>query len=146
MPACCPTPRCRRRWPCSRFPGSTRYGCLRRRKRRSPGSPCRPIGRWPAVGGLDFAAFVDALTPWVELALEKGTVQLSPQDAEMARKHAKTALEVLKVYRGSVSETYVEGKITVTHSRTRISRHRRVEVIGRVHASSGTIQPYTLGE
>ncbi len=77
----------------------------------------RPLA---AVGGLDFAAFVDALTPWVELALEKGTVQLSPQDAEMARQHAKTVLEVLKVYRGSVSETYLEDKATVTHSRSEI--------------------------
>ena len=59
--------------------------CSRRRNRRSPGCRCRPIGRLAAVGGLDFAAFVDALTPWVELALDKGTVQLPPQDAEMAR-------------------------------------------------------------
>ncbi len=29
----------------------------------------RPLA---AVGGLDFAAFVDALNPWVELALEQG--------------------------------------------------------------------------
>ena len=71
-----------------------------------------------AVGGLDFAAFVDALTPWVELALDKGTAQLPPQDAEMARQHAKAVLEVLKVYRGTVSETYVEDKVTVTHSRS----------------------------
>jgi len=75
----------------------------------------RPLA---AVGGLDFAAFVEALSPWVDLALEKGTVQLSPQDAEMARQHAKALLEVLKVYRGSVSETYVEEKATVTHSRS----------------------------
>jgi len=75
----------------------------------------RPLA---AVGGLDFAAFVDALTPWVELALDKGTAQLSPQDAKMARQHAKAVLEVLKVYRGTVSETYIEDKVTVTHWRT----------------------------
>ena len=77
----------------------------------------RPLA---AVGGLDFSAFVDALTPWVELALDKGTAQLKPQDAEMARQHAKTVLEALKVYRGSVSETYIENKVTVTHCRTEI--------------------------
>jgi len=75
----------------------------------------RPLA---TVGGLDFAAFIDALTPWVELALDKGTVQLSPQDAQMARQHAKVALEVLKVFRGSVSETCVEDKVSVTRTRT----------------------------
>ncbi|MGA2258753.1 MAG: hypothetical protein ABSG53_29145 [Thermoguttaceae bacterium] len=75
----------------------------------------RPLA---AVGGLDFAAFIDALTPWVELALEKGTAQLSPQEGESARQTAKTVLEVLKVCRGSISITYVDGKATVTRSRT----------------------------
>ncbi len=75
----------------------------------------RPLA---AVAGLDFAAFVDALTPWVDFALDKGTAHLPPKDAEMVREHAKTALEVLKVFRGSVSETYVEDKVTVTHTRT----------------------------
>ena len=75
----------------------------------------RPLG-W--VAGLDFAAFVDALTPWVDLALEKGTAHLSPPNVENGALHAKTVLEVLKVFRGVVAETYVEGKTTVTHSRT----------------------------
>jgi hypothetical protein len=73
----------------------------------------RPLA---CAGGLDFAAFVDAVTPWVELAIDKA--QLSTQEAEMARQHAKTALEVLKVLRGSVSESYVEGDVNVTHTRT----------------------------
>jgi hypothetical protein len=75
----------------------------------------RPLA---SVGGLDFAALIDALDPWVELALEKGTEQLSPDTAESARLHAKTVMEVLKVYRGSVWETYMEGKAAVTHSRS----------------------------
>jgi hypothetical protein len=58
------------------------------------------------------------VTPWVDLALEKGTAQASPQDAETARLHAKTALEVLKCYRGTVSLTYKEGKATVTRTRS----------------------------
>jgi len=75
----------------------------------------RPLA---AVAGLDFAAFVDALTPWVDLALEKGTERLPPQQVEMARLHAKTVLEVLKVFRGTVAETYIEDKTAVTHTRT----------------------------
>ena len=75
----------------------------------------RPLA---AVAGLDFVAFVDALTPWVELALDKGTASLNAETAEMARQHAKTVLEVLKVYRGSILETYVDDKVTVTHSRS----------------------------
>ena len=75
----------------------------------------RPLA---AVAGVDFTAFVDALQPWVELGLEKGTASLDPQAVEMARQHARAVLEVLKVYRGSIAETYVEGKITVTHSRS----------------------------
>ena len=71
-----------------------------------------------AVGGLDFVAFVDALTPWVNFALDQGTVQLPPKDAQMARETAKTVLDVLKVYRGTVSETYAEGAVTVTHTRS----------------------------
>jgi hypothetical protein len=77
----------------------------------------RPLA---SAGGLDFAAFVDALTPWVELALDKGTAQLDPPTAASAREHAKAVLEVLKVYRGTISETYVEEKVTVTHSRTEL--------------------------
>jgi hypothetical protein len=75
----------------------------------------RPLA---SVGGFDFAALIDALDPWVELALEKGTAQLSPDNTESARLHAKTVMEVLKVYRGSVWETYMEGKAAVTHSRS----------------------------
>ena len=66
---------------------------------------------------------MDALTPWVELALDKGTGQLSPQDAKLARQHAKTVLEVLKVYRGSVTETYVEGKVDRDALPQRIPRY-----------------------
>ena len=77
----------------------------------------RPLA---AVGALDFAALVDALKPWVELALEKSKAQFSPRDAKMAGEHAKTVLEALKVFRGLISETYVEDKVTVTRSRIEI--------------------------
>jgi hypothetical protein len=75
----------------------------------------RPLA---AAGGLDFGALVEAVTPWADLALDNGTARLAPQMADMVRLHAKAALEVLRVYRGSVFETYVEDKVTVTHSRS----------------------------
>jgi len=74
----------------------------------------RPLA---AVAGVDFAAFIDALNPWVDLALEKGTERLSPTDVENARLHAKTVMAVLKVFRGAVAETHMEDKAAVTHSR-----------------------------
>ena len=60
----------------------------------------RPFG---TIAALDFAALIDAVTPWVDLAIEKSAAQSSPQNAEMVRLHAKTALQVLKCYRGTVS-------------------------------------------
>ena len=36
----------------------------------------------------------------------------------MARQHAKVVIEVLKAYRGTLAVVYVEGKVTVTHSRS----------------------------
>ncbi len=75
----------------------------------------RPLA---TVGGLDFAAFIDALTPWVDLALDKAKSTMAPSVAQMASDHSKAVLEVLKVYRGTVAETYAEGKVTVTHIRS----------------------------
>ena len=73
----------------------------------------RPFG---TIAALDFAALVDAVTPWVDLAIEKSAAHSSPQDAEMIRLHTKTALQVLKCYRGTVSATSKEGKATVTRT------------------------------
>jgi hypothetical protein len=75
----------------------------------------RPYG---SVAAFDFGVLLDAVSPWVDLALEKGTAQASPQDAEMTRLHAKTALEVLRCYRGTVAVTFKEGKAIVTRSRS----------------------------
>lgn len=78
-----------------------------------------PTGKpYGTVAALDFAALVDAAKPWVDLAIEKSAAQSSPQDAEMIRLHAKTALEVLKCYRGTISATSKEGKATVTRTRS----------------------------
>jgi hypothetical protein len=73
----------------------------------------RPLA---AAGGLDFVALVNAATPWVEYGIDQA--KLPPQDAEMARQHAKVVLQVLKAYRGTLAVVYVEGKVTVTHSRS----------------------------
>jgi hypothetical protein len=75
----------------------------------------RPLA---GVGGFDFAALVDAVTPWVNFGIEKGFENGPKQQLEMARQHSKVILEVLKVYRGTVWETYAEGDVTVTHSRS----------------------------
>ena len=75
----------------------------------------RPLA---AVAGLDFAAFVDALTPWIEFAVDQQG--LRPKDAKLVHEHAKAALQVLKVYRGTVWETYIQDGVTTTHSRSEI--------------------------
>jgi hypothetical protein len=75
----------------------------------------KPYG---TIAAFDFAALVDAVTPWINLALEKSAAQSSPQDAEMVQMHAKTALQILKCYRGTVSATSKEGKATVTRTRS----------------------------
>ena len=71
-----------------------------------------------SFAAIDFGALLDAATPWVDLALEKGTEQATAQDAEMIRQHAKTAMQVLRCYRGTIAETNKEGKATVTHTRS----------------------------
>jgi hypothetical protein len=70
------------------------------------------------VAAFDFTALLDAVTPWIDLALAEGTKQAQPQDAEMVKQHVKTALEVLHCYHGTVAVTYQEGKVTVTRSRS----------------------------
>ena len=48
---------------------------------------------------------MEVLTPWADLALDKGTADLLARKTPNWRgQHAKAAVEVLKVYRGSISE------------------------------------------
>jgi hypothetical protein len=75
----------------------------------------RPLS---AAAGLDFATLVDSLNPWVEFALQMNSTQMSPDMVDAARTHAKVVMEVLKAYRGTVSETYLDDKVTVTHSQS----------------------------
>ena len=75
----------------------------------------KPYG---TVVALDFSALIEAAAPWVDLALDDATAKSTPQDAEIVRLHAKTALEVLKCYRGTVATVSKEGKATVTRTRS----------------------------
>jgi hypothetical protein len=74
---------------------------------------------------FNWPAFVNALTPWVDLAVERTPIPqpgLDPDTDEgkkaraAVRKQVRTVLEVLKAYRGITSASYLEGGVLVTHS------------------------------
>ena len=78
--------------------------------------------RKPLAGALYFnwPALVDTLTPWAEFGataiLDSKDV---PKDAHAEiLGQVRTVLEVLKVYRGTTSATYLEDGVTVTHYET----------------------------
>ncbi len=73
--------------------------------------PKRPL---MAAGFFNWPALVDAATPWVEFGVGK-TSPLDGQQLDGILAQVRTVLEVLKVYRGSVSITYPEGGAVVTH-------------------------------
>src|SRR5207249_2461231 len=77
------------------------------------GDPKRPLA---AAAYVNWPAFVDALTPWVELAVEKSGVgkDIPPPFGDV-NKQARTVLEVLKCFRGVTSATYLEDDVLVTH-------------------------------
>ena len=79
----------------------------------------RPLA---GVSALDFAGLIDAMTPWVDLAIDKvaQSRDSEPTNVESIRKQIHTVLDVLKVFRGMVAESYAEGKALVMHSRTEI--------------------------
>ncbi len=70
------------------------------------------------VAAFDFTALLDAAAPWIDMALAKAAEQGPPDNVEMIKQHAKTGLEVLRCYHGTVAVTYQEGKITITRSRS----------------------------
>jgi hypothetical protein len=80
----------------------------------------RPLA---AAAGFDHAAFIDALTPWIDYGMEIGLKQAQglPVDPDSIREQMHTVLDVLKVYRGVVSVTYFEDKVLVSrwHSEIR---------------------------
>jgi hypothetical protein len=103
------------------------------------GGPLADLKR-PLAGAayVDWPGLVDALTPWVELAVREGVAHQKPaakdQDqpagkdqgkpaakgpsAEEILKQIRPVIEVLKVFRGYTSCTYFEDGALVTHSET----------------------------
>jgi len=68
---------------------------------------------------FDFAALVDTLTPWINLAIEQG-MKDSPMQAAMVAGQVQIVLDVIKVLRTVTSESYFEDGALVTHSLTEI--------------------------
>jgi hypothetical protein len=69
---------------------------------------------------FDFPALVDLISPWVEVA----PTLVPPESKEETTKITKellVGLELLKVYRGSYSVTYLEGGVLVTHRQDLVS-------------------------
>jgi hypothetical protein len=81
-----------------------------------------------SAGYFDWPALVNALTPWVELAVHAAPVEKfvpgagDEAGAAKARedilRQVRTVLRVMKVIRGSTSATYVEDGVLVTHGET----------------------------
>jgi hypothetical protein len=72
---------------------------------------------------FDWAATVDALTPWVDLATDQIIDQYSQADDNSAKQQRKailsqvdTVLDVLKVLQRVTSESYLEDGALVTHA------------------------------
>jgi len=78
--------------------------------------PDRPLA---AAMVFDFAGLVDALTPWINLAIEQG-MKDSPMQAAMVASQVRIVLDVIKVLRTVTSESYFEDGALVTHSLTEI--------------------------
>jgi len=77
----------------------------------------------PLAGAFycDWPAFIDAITPWVEFGANAILDQQFIADGPDKKREAilaqvRTVLEVLKVYRGTTSATYLEDGVIVTHS------------------------------
>jgi len=76
----------------------------------------------PLLGAtyLNWEGMVKALSPWIELGADAIIDRFIDEDEKekraSVRKQVTTVLEVLTVFRGSASVTFVEDKATVTHS------------------------------
>ncbi len=75
---------------------------------------------------FDFPQLVQSASPWIELAagqiisesLGKGGQQVPDDQRAAIMSQVRTVLEVLQVFRGGTSATYVESDALVTHSET----------------------------
>ncbi|MGO8690384.1 MAG: hypothetical protein ACLQLG_12185 [Thermoguttaceae bacterium] len=78
-----------------------------------------------AAGLLDFAGLIDTITPWIDLGV-RTAVERDAEDEGAQRRtamildQAHTVLDVLKVVRTIVSQTYLEGDAMVSHTEIEI--------------------------
>jgi hypothetical protein len=84
--------------------------------------PLSHKGNLVALSVLNWPAFVDAVAPWAEFAVQ-ATVGAPAGEADAAKKMAEGILKqvhvvvsVLKAFKGASSATYVEDDALVTHS------------------------------
>jgi hypothetical protein len=70
-----------------------------------------------AAAWCDWAAAVDVLTPWVDMAMQIAAplMALAGVQVEDLPGQVRTVLEILKVFRNYASETYLDGGAWVTH-------------------------------
>jgi hypothetical protein len=70
-----------------------------------------------SASGFNWPALVDAVTPWIELAVTAANPPPVPPGPDGdVMKQVRTVLEVMKVFRGSYSVTYYEDGVMITHS------------------------------
>ncbi len=71
-----------------------------------------------AVAWFNWAALVDAATPWVDYAIEKGAEEKQLDDSmrTMIGDQVHILLDVLKVVRSVTNETYLENDVLVNHT------------------------------
>jgi hypothetical protein len=78
--------------------------------------PSRPL---LAASHFAWPGFVDAVRPWIEFGVQSANLPPPPggdQEGADWLSQVRTVLDVLKVFRGYSSATYVEDGVRVTHS------------------------------
>ena len=86
----------------------------------------RPLA---AAVWLNWAALVDAATPWVDFAIEQTAAAkgIDEDQQKAIAQQVHTGLEVLKVLRSISSESYLEDDVLVNHTLTEIRDVGKVE-------------------
>jgi hypothetical protein len=95
---------------------------LSRKPLKVDGGPLAKERPLAGAAYFDWPAFVDAVTPWVEFALQTAPLKIPGLEGEEGRqevlKEARVLLDVFKVMRRFTSATYFEEGALVTHSET----------------------------
>ena len=73
----------------------------------------RPLA---AAGQLDFARFIDALTPWIDYGMKLNGADGEDGPLGNMSQQVHDVLDVFKCFRGFSSVTYLEGNALTTHS------------------------------